>query len=228
MKKLLAIFLVLMLAGFGALAEGATLTVQGAGLVDVDANRATISVGVREVAVEVAAAQAAVNEKIETVINALADAGVDRSQISTNYINIYPNYDYSGPVEEIVSYSASNILLVTVDDPENIGKVIDAAFDAGANTLDYVEFAAADTADASRQALELAVANAMDKGQLLAGAAGKRLGGIVEIKEGAASEYDLPVMYAKTEDAGAGTQVIASKQKVAASVTVVFELLDAE
>ena len=226
--KILACVMAMLLLLGGALAEGATLTVQGAGMVEVKADCATICLGVREVAVEVQDAQAAVNEKIAPVIEALVDAGIDRKDIATNAINIYPNYDYSTEIETIASYSASNSLLVTTSDMDNLGKYIDAAFAAGANTLDYVDFTVAETSEAGRQALEMAIRNAMEKATVIADAAGKRVGAILEIKEGPSDEYSLPTMYAKAEDAGAGTQVIASGQSVTATVTVVLELMDAE
>ena len=220
--------LALLLCGVCGLAEGATLTVQGAGMVEIAADTASISLGVREMAVEVQDAQAAVNEKIAPVIDALVEAGVDRSQISTNAISIYPDYDYTDAGDEIAGYTASNNLLVTTSDIEGVGRIIDAAFAAGANNLDYVEFFAADTAQAGQDALVMAVGNARDKAEVIAGAAGKRVGAILEIREGASDEYSMPVMYARTEDAGKGTQVLPSTQRVTAAVSVVFELVDGE
>lgn len=230
MKKILACALALMLAlaCAGALAEGATLTVQGAGMVEVDADCATICVGVREAAADVQEAQAAVNEKLAAVVDALSAMGIGGEHISTNTISIYPNYDYSSDMEQIVGYSANNSILVTTGDIDSVGTYIDAAFAAGANSLDYVEFTASNTDAAGSQALALAVGNAQDKARVLAEAAGKRVGAILEIREGTSNEYDMPVMYARTEDAGAGTQVFASKQRVTAAVSVVFELADAE
>lgn len=231
MKKIawvLAAVLAIALLCSAAFAEGASLTVQGAGVVFVDADRATISLGVRETGTQLADVQSLVNEKMDSVIAALKDKGVSMEDISTNTIGIYPNYDYSTDVELIVGYTAYNSLYVTISDVENAGAYIDAAFTAGANNLDNVTFFASDTTEAGRQALTLAVENAREKAEVLAAAAGMRLGNILEIREGTADEYSMPVMYARAEDAGAGTQVIASQQRVNAAVNVTFELVAAE
>lgn len=228
MKKLIAICLVLtLLLGACAVAEQATLTVQGVGVVTVDADRASVTLGVREIAPEVATAQGAVNAKMDAVYAALKEAGAEDSAIATSGIGIYPNYDYSGEIEQISSYTAYNSVVVTVKDVENVGAYIDAAFAAGANSLDYVEFSAADTAEAADQALALAVQSATKKARTLADAAGVELGAIVEISDNPdASYYDAYRAYAVTKDSGmgAGTQVLPTRQQVTATVSITFAI----
>ena len=220
----LVLALALLLGGMSALADS-TITVQGVGIVHVDADRVSFSIGVREVASDVMTAQGAVNEKIADVIDAMKALGIEDDAISTNGIGIYPNYNYDSMdgSEIITGYTAYNNISVTVKDVANSGKYIDAAFAAGANSLDYVEFSAADIAEASDRALALAVSNATDKAQVLAEAAGLELGEVLEVREGSGIGYDVPTLYAKNEtDAGAGTEVLASKQSVSASVTMIF------
>ena len=230
MKKLLIMIIAaaMILGCSAALAQNASLTVQGAGMVYVDADRATISIGVRETGEQLADVQAAVNQKIADVISALKEMGIGEDDISTNAINIYANYDYSTDVEQLTGYTGYNSIFVTTSDVANVGAYIDAGFAAGANNLDNVEFYASDTTEAGKQALAMAVENARIKAEVLAQASGMRLGSIVEIREGAVDEYNMPVMYAKTEEAGAGTQVIASRQRVNAAVSITFDLVPEE
>ena len=145
----------MLLAAPVALAES-TLTVQGIGSVKVESDTAGISLGVREVDAELMVAQEKVNGKIAAIIEALRAMGVSDDAISTNGIGISPNYNYDVG-ETIVDYTAYNTLYVTVTDLENTGAYIDAAFAAGANSLDYVEFSAVNTEDAAKQAMNLAV-----------------------------------------------------------------------
>ena len=226
-KRIIALAMAAMLLLVGtALAEG-TMTVQGVGTVKVDADRVIISMGVREVAPDVSKAQGSVNEKIASVIEAMRGMGVDIDAITTSGLGVYPNYDYdSEGSETVTSYTAYNTIIVSLSDVNNSGAYIDAAFAAGANSLDYVDFAADDTADAADKALTLAVENAQDKAMVLAKAAGVTLGGIVEIREGSANGYDSNDLYAKSveEDAGSGTEVLASKQSVTATVSVTFSV----
>ena len=212
MKKVLVMILALALLSVGALAEG-RLSVQGVGVVTVDANRATISLGVREYADDVRT----------TVIAALEASGVEESAISTNSIGIYANYDYTDG-EKVIGYTAYNSVILTVTDVDNVGAYIDTAFAAGANDLDYVQFFAVDTIEAGDQALALAVQAAQHKAQVLADAAGVELGELVEIRDEATSVYDVNDGFAKAEnaDGDAGTTVLASQQQVSASVTLVY------
>ena len=228
MKKLIAIWMIMtLLLGACAVAEQSTLTVQGVGVVQVDADRASITLGVREVDTDVMGAQGAVNEKMDAVFAALREAGAEEGAITTSGIGIYPNYDYSGEIEQICGYTAYNSVIVTVKDVNSVGAFIDAAFAAGANSLDYVEFTAVDTAEAANQALALAVQSATQKARVLAEAAGVELGGIVEIRDNPdVGYYDTNRAYAVSADAGmgGGTQVLPTRQEVSATVSVTFAI----
>ena len=214
----------LMMLGTAALAQG-TLTVKGVGVVSVNSDRAGINLGVRETDTEVMVAQAKVNEKIGKIVDAMKAMGVEADAISTNGIGIYPNYDYE-EVETVTSYTAYNNIYLMVKDVNNTGAYIDAAFAAGANSLDYVEFSAVETAEAADQAMAMAVSSAQEKARVLAEAAGVKLGAILEIREGGDNSYDSGMLLAKNveADTGDGTEVMAAKQTVYAEVNVTFAL----
>ena len=221
--------LLVLLVGTAALAQG-SITVQGVGSVKVDSNRAGISLGVREVDTDITVAQSRVNEKIAAIVEAMKSMGVADEDIITNGIGIYPNYNYDENGETISGYTANNNIYVTVSDVDNIGAYIDAAFAVGANSLDYVDFSATGTDDAAAQALALAVDSAKEKAKIIADAAGVKLGGILEIRDGSDSIYEGTV-YAKDvveSDTGAGTNVMAAKQTVSAAVSITFALEDGE
>ena len=232
MKKLFCavVALVLALGAVGAMAEG--LVARGTGYVTVKADTASISLGIRQYAKDVRDAQQAVNRCIDAVIAALTEAGVEKENMSTDSIYIYPEYDYSSSSdgEKIIGYYASNSLTVVTSDIDNVGAYIDAAFEAGANTLDGVSFNASDTSDAYDRALAMAIEDAARKAAVMAKAAGVELGEIENITEGESYGYNGTAMYGRNavteEDAGAGTQVIAARQQVSATVTVEFDLKD--
>ena len=230
MKKLISMILVLMLVGSFALAER-TLTVQGVGNVKADANRAGVSLGVREVAADVRTAQNTVNEKLDKVIEALKGMGDAVESISTNSIGIYPNYNYSEDgIERITSYTAYNNLYVTLKDADVAGTCIDTAFAAGANSLDYVDFSTTGSEEAADKAMALAVESARHKAEVLAGASGVRLGEILEIRDEADMGYDVNVPYARAaaEEADAGTGVLASQQTISATVLITYAIVEGE
>lgn len=233
MKKMFAMLLCLAILALGtgaALAEGTTLSVTGNGTVLVESDLAIVTVGVQETSKDVLEAQSTVNEKIAAIKQALLDAGVEESEINTDSINIYANYDYSDNTEVIVGYTARNSLSVRTTDMDNVGSLIDAAFVAGANTLDNVQFTVQDDTQAREQALTMAVEDARRKADVLASAAGLQVASIERISEGGVSVYDSmrnyaadTVMAAK-ESGGAGTLVQAALVSVDATVSMEFEL----
>lgn len=233
MKKMFAMLLclaVLALWTGAALADGTKLSVTGSGTVLVESDLAIVTVGVQETSKDVLEAQSTVNEKIAAIKQALLDAGVEESEINTDSINIYANYDYSDNTEVIVGYTARNSLSVRTTDMDNVGSLIDAAFAAGANTLDNVQFTVQDDTQAREQALTMAVEDARRKADVLASAAGLQVASIERISEGGVSVYDSMRNYAADtvmaaeESGGAGTLVQAALVSVDATVSMEFEL----
>lgn len=198
------------------------LSVQGSGVVYMDADQATITLGVRETAADVMAAQSAVNGKMAAIIDVLIEKGIEEKNLYTNTINIYPNYDYSESDNKIIGYTAYNSITALTADIDKVGAYIDSAFAAGANTLDNVQFSASDTQAANDQALELAVKNALDKANVLAKAAGMEIKLIKEIHEGTNyNSMNTAYRADKFESAAAGsTQVFASQLQISASVSI--------
>ena len=233
MKKMFAMLLCLAVLTLGtgaALADGTKLSVTGSGTVLVESDLAIVTVGVQETSKDVLEAQSTVNEKIAAIKQALLDAGVEESEINTDSINIYANYDYSDNTEVIVGYTARNSLSVRTTDMDNVGSLIDAAFAAGANTLDNVQFTVQDDTQAREQALTMAVEDARRKADVLASAAGLQVASIERISEGGVSVYDSMRNYAADtvmaaeESGGAGTLVQAALVSVDATVSMEFEL----
>ena len=208
-----------------------TVTVQGEGLVYMDADQATFYVGVRETGKDVMFVQNAVNERIDSIISAFTEIGISKKDMATNSINIYPVYDYSESGEEISAYTANNSICVLTKDIDKVGQYIDAAFAAGANTLDSVVFSASDTTEASKQALALAVKSARDKADVLAEAAGMEVVEVLEISEQSAYSYGNGMLrYSESvaADAAAGTQVLSSQMQVCANVSITYSMQSAE
>lgn len=232
MRKVMICALALMLACVCALAEPATLTVNGTGVVSMDPDTATIVVGVRQTSPDVAEAQAAVSAKMQAVIDALLEAGISRENLHTSHINLYEDYSYDSTYRtDEPHYAASNSIYVAFDDLDNAGKYIDLVFSAGANTFEGISFSAKDTKKEQNRALELAVEDARAKAEVLAAAAGMKLGGVLSIREGSygGGSYIANGLYAKAEESvamDAATPVMADKLQVTASVSVDFEMVE--
>ena len=230
MKKITALFAaVMMLAAVSAAAAETRITVSGTGETKISADTAVISMGVSARDRDVLKAQQTVNEHIAKIRQALLDCGVAEENINTDYMSIYAIYDYDEDVERVQAYSASMTLAVKVTDMEIVGKVIDEAFAAGANTLNGISFSASETAAAESESLKAAVADARAKAEILAEAAGLKITGIEIISDGNVYSYDNSVgnfsakrMEETVAGTGYGTMVQAAKLIVSATVSITF------
>jgi len=234
MKKLIAIFvaLVMLLFSVAALAE-TKITVNGTGEVRVSADTAIISLGVNARDKDVLKAQQRVNETIAAIRTALIEQGVKEENINTDFINIYPLYDYSNDQEQLAAYNASSTLAIKVTDMESVGSLIDVCFAAGANTLNGISFSASDTEEAKTEAMKKAVTDAKKKAEILAEASGLKITGIEIISEGGVYSYQNNVgnVYSRTTgmeepaevEEDSGTVVQSAKLIVSASVSITFE-----
>ena len=232
MKKLIALTLALLMLALPALAEtaypaaeGATLTVTGTAAVTLKADYAQVSVGVSTRAATVAEATALNGEAIRSVVAALTEAGIPEEDVATSSYSVYAEYDYSSGQSVLIGYNVSNQLTVIIRDMTAIGATLDKATAAGANTIHSVTFCSSLSADAQDEAMAYAVQDAIRKGQLLAGAAGLQIGGVLSITETTGMHYTVTTTYKATADRAATSNVILPDDlSVTASVTVVFEL----
>ena len=229
MRKILALLAasVLLTACSSAAAE-TRIAVNGTGETRISADTAVISLGVSARDRDVLKAQQTVNENIAAIRQALLDNGVAEENINTDYMSIYAIYDYNEDVEKVQAYNASTTLAVKVTDMDSVGRLIDEAIAAGANTLNGIFFSASDTDEARDESLKAAVGEARAKAEVLAEASGLKITGIETISEGNVYSYDNSVsnFSAKrmegTADTGYGTMVQAAKLIVSVTVSITF------
>lgn len=230
--KLLLLVCLMALMVFTACADGkdkTEITVNGSGELLVAADTAVVTLGITTQNKDVLEAQNTVNATIERIRMVLIESGIRKEDINTDRLRIYAVYDYSKDVEQLTAYNASSYLAIRTTDMDMVGTIIDLAFGAGANTLNDIEFSASDTEAASAEALTAAVKDARRKAEIMATAAGLKITGIETITESYSYSGDSGVnafyKNAATQESAdaAGTLVQASKLKVSASVSIVFE-----
>ena len=229
MRKILALLAAsVLLAACSSAAAETRIAVNGTGETRISADTAVISLGVSARDRDVLKAQQTVNENIAGIRQALLSNGVAEENINTDYMSIYAIYDYNEDVEKVQAYNASTTLAVKVTDMDSVGRLIDEAFTAGANTLNGISFSASDTDEARDESLKAAVGEARAKAEVLAEASGLKITGIETISEGNVYSYDNSVsnFSAKrmdgTADTGYGTMVQAAKLIVSVTVSITF------
>lgn len=228
MKKIVAFVLAAAMMLCGCALADSVLKVSGNAVVMVEADVASITLGVSMVGPDLTELQQSVNNTVADICAALEAKGVAQKDISTNYLHIYPQYDYSSDIAQMVGYSVNNSLLITTESIEDVGALIDAAFAAGANSFDSISFSVKDETPARNQALEIAVKSAFEKAEVIAKASGRAIEGIISIDETESSyNYSSNATEAAKEYAvadAAGTTVRAAQIAVAANVQITFEI----
>jgi uncharacterized protein YggE len=201
-------------------ATPAGLTVTGLGSVRTVPDRASFSFGVETQAATARAALTQNAAEAKKLVDALRAAGIAAADLQTSQVSLNPRTDERGT--GIVGYSAITTVTATLRDLSRAGAVVDAAVDAGANTVSGPSLTRGDTDAQYRQALRLAYADARTKAEALAAAAGKTLGAVTAIVE--SSSGSVPYAVAKDAAASTAVEIAPGTQSVDAVVTVTFAL----
>ena len=192
-----------------------TFTTNGVGTVTTVPDRAHFSFGVQVQARTASQALEASEAQIRRVVSALRGAGVAAADIQTEQVSLMPQSSEDG--REIVGYMAVSSVSVRVRDLGRAGAVVDAAVGAGANQVSGPALIRSDQDTLYRNALRAAYADAREKAQALAAAAGVTLGAAKAIVEGGGA---MPL--AEGRDAAATATIEPGTQELQATVTVTF------
>ena len=121
---------------------------------------------------------------------ALDKANVDKDEIATQSINIYPEYSYSQDgVQNLVGFRATQSFAVTLRDTTSAGEVVDAVVASVGTDLSIDTLAPIliNSKDAAEQARENAIKIAKDKAEDYADLLGVDLGNVISVREFATS-----------------------------------------
>jgi uncharacterized protein YggE len=159
------------------------------------------------------------------VMAAITSAGIAEKDVQTSRYSIQPIYDQNRPVPgSFKGFQASNNVTVKIRDLDKIGEIIDRSVAAGANSMGGVEFLVAEPSKLLDTARADAVADARRKAEILAQAAGAKLGPALTITE-QSSGFQYPQLYQRMAAAPPETPIATGEMTLRAAVTVSFELL---
>jgi uncharacterized protein YggE len=205
------------------------LTVSGHGEASGVPDQAQLSAGVTTTAKTAAEALAQNASQMNGVFAALKRLGIPERKIQTSNFSIqpqYPPYNQNNTgLQRIIGYTVSNQVSVTLDDVKKLGPAIDALVAAGANQINEVSFTIDDTKALVTKARVDAVADATDRANTYAKAAGVSLGSIVSISDAEiAISPPVPMMMKARNVAAEATPIAAGEESISANVTIVWEI----
>jgi uncharacterized protein YggE len=173
-------------------------------------------------------AQAQVSKTSAAVRAALVAAQIEKKDIATQSITVYPEYNYTQEAgSKLIGYRSSQSFAIIIRNAANAGDIVDSVVAAGGDNLQIngVTPFVLDSTKAAESARAVAVKNAKAKAASYAKLLGVKLGKVTFIVENyAPASYPVQSMLGKAEDA-MSTVVDLGQQDVTVSVTVRWALL---
>lgn len=180
----------------GAAAAPRTLTMRGSGEAVAVPDQVAFDLSVRMMRPSLEEALDEANAATEQVLTAIERFGVERKDVQTTGLEMYPVYDYPDDAPPVLrGYRVVQQAAVLVTELKRAGGAVSAAVAAGGNAVRVqdIRLRIGDPEAALAEAREDAVAKATAKAEEYAAATGQELGEVmtlVEVDDGAQSSVD--------------------------------------
>ena len=212
------------------------INVNANGTVQREPDRAVITVAVESNAATAQAAAQANARKMDAVFAALRRVGIIPPKVRTIGYELQPQYvqptrEDPNPGMRINGYRAINMVVAEVDTIARVGTVIDAVVTSGANRIANLSFELRDPEGARLEALRVAMSRARAEAEVLASAAGQRLGPPVSISSSSHFEprqyrMDMRAEAVMAAPPPAPTPIEAGMLNIMANVHIVYRMED--
>jgi len=231
MKKFFALMLACAMSQAHAQQNTSTVSsirVMGDAVVAAKPERAQIDVGVltQEKQSQNAATQNA--RQMDSILTALHKLLGPDADIKTINYTLSPDYQYRpiGAKASVSSYTAVNVVRVTVDDLTKVGLVIDTATQAGANHIESVRYTVRDPQVLHSEAVREAALKAKANAEALAAALNLKILRTLTVEDTGEPGGPPDVSEAGLRDAGGGapTPVQSGSFVVSANVQLTVEV----
>ncbi|MBO9446150.1 SIMPL domain-containing protein [Ruegeria sp. R14_0] len=209
-------------------AEERRITVDAAGTVQSVPDMATITLGVTNEDAQASNAMQATSDAVAQVLSRLQELGIDARDVQTRDVSLSPVWNNrnnnSGERPEISGFVASNRVFVRVRDLSQLGSIMDAVIQDGANDFGGLSFGVQDPKPLEAQARANAVAEATAKAEQLAQAANVTLGPVQEISEQVGGVRPVAAMREYNMADAGSVPVAGGEVSVSVTVTMEFEI----
>ena len=201
-----------------------TINATGQGRREMAPDKATIVLGVETRSKTPAAAASANADRMTRIRTALMRAGVAEKDIATARYSLHFE---QGRTQADTQYVATNMVTVTTKQLDQVGRIIDTGLGAGANNINSLSYDLTDRNVAESGALGDAVADARRQADIMATAAGGRLGDLIELGTSSPQyqPYAADVAMYRMAAQSAPTPVSPGTVTVTASVTARWRFL---
>ena len=201
------------------------VTVVGSGEVQGRPDTLNAQVSIEATAPDVTAAMNQTSDRMQAVINALVNSGIDRNDIATTNVTLQPQYG-GGDTPSIIAYQASNSIDVKIRNLNTASQTLGLIGTTGgdATRINSVSYAIDDDSQLVKDARTRAFDDAKDRAEQYAQLAGLTLGDVISISESAGATPPSPPPTPMPRAAMEAVPLEPGQQTVSFSVTAIWEL----
>ena len=201
-----------------------TVTVTGTSSITVEPDNCTLVFSVSTKGKEASQTVQNNSAKMTKIQDAIIELGISKDNISTENYSITP--EFRADRQTVSGYTVTNRFSVFTKDLPLTGEIVDVSLKNGA-LISECNFGISDIDIYVKQARTLAVQNAQDAANLIAGTSGAMLGKVISIRE--IYESDSFLSHKKNKDsenstASGITVANPGKTKIEKTVAAVYEL----
>lgn len=207
-----------------------TITISEKGTVYVKPDLAITAASVVTEKTTVEAAMAENTAKMNAVIEAMKEEGIEEKDLKTAAFSIYPRYEWQEKTQfypagrrVLAGYEVRQSLEIKIRDMEKIGQIIERAAGAGANQLSDLQFTVDDQDKVKKEAREQAIEKAKSKAKELASQLGVSLIRISNFSEYGASPIYYGLERAVAEESAA-PQIEVGENKIEVTVSITYDI----
>lgn len=165
------------------------------------------------------------NQKVDVTVSSLKKTGLSADNITTSNFNLSPQYRWQSDQSLFEGYVVTHSIDVIVDDIKSLGEILDVMIKSGVTHIDSVRFRPVNVFEIKKKALEKAVANAASRAEVLANAAGVKLGRPIHI----AVQGNEPVYFSdgmQMEASSAAVPIMPGSGEVKARVLIEYQIVE--
>lgn len=204
--------------------ERDTVETTGTGEVKVTPDRFRVRAVSSRTGEDINAMKQEVDAEIRTALELAEQLGLEDGQVRATGITIQPEWQWQ-PERKLIGHRVARDIDIAVDGIETYADLLEGLTELGFTELHQAGAEQADPKATEHEALEKAVADAREKAELLARAAGRELGDAIIIREsGSSGGVIQPMMAMARDSAERGSAYSAGEITLSRQVQVQFEL----
>ncbi len=212
----------------GSFVTDAGISVTGTGVAAATADRVTITLAIEALRTDAGEAFGAAADAVGEALRVLSDHGVDSRSVRTADLSLGPRYDIRGSRQVLTGYHAEQRLVVSLDGLATVGTMLsDLVSRIGEGIrIEQMSMTAADRRAAELAAREAAMADAHRRATALAALAGRPLGVVVRVAEGADHMPSRVALMAHATGDAAAMPIAAGDTAVTVTLSVHYAWAD--